>query len=76
MILVTPFNADNKQCTGPSVNSGFQSIDNVVAAMGDGHVIRRNRLVVYGDAVNRVVFSDNIVFHVDGVDNKDYDQSL
>jgi len=67
-ILATPFNGQTLKTTGPGVDSGFPDIDAVIAAMGPDHITRTPRLVVYGDDINRVVFSD-LTFHVDPADN-------
>ncbi len=63
-ILSTPFNGQTLKTTGPSADSGFTSLDDVVAAMGNDYISRTFRLVIYGDDINRVVFSD-LTFGVD-----------
>ena len=68
-IFVTPFKTVDKQCTGPSVDSGFPDIDGVVAAMGDSQIMQSERMVIYGDDENRVIFSKDVTFHVDGDNN-------
>lgn len=68
-IFVTPFTASDKQCTGPSVDSGFPDIAGVVATMGDSQIMQSERMVVYGDDENRVVFSRDVIFRVDGANN-------
>lgn len=67
-IFATPFKASDKQTTGPSTDSGFASIDAVVAIMGDPDIYRSKRMAVYGPGEERVVFS-TFVFCVDGVGN-------
>lgn len=67
-ILATPFNGQTLKTTGPGVDSGFASVDAVVECMGNEYISRTPRLVVYGDDVNRVVFSD-LTFHVDDSNN-------
>lgn len=69
MIYVTPFRTSDKQCTGPSVDSGFPDIAGVVSVMGDSEIMQSERMVVYGDDVNRVVFSRDVTFLVDGDNN-------
>lgn len=68
-IYATPFNASDKQATGPSTDSGFASIDAVVTLMGEPDVYRSKRMAIYGPGEDRVVFS-TFVFCVDGVGNK------
>lgn len=63
-IYVTPFRNSDKQATDNSISSGFESIDAVVAAMGNEYIKKTNHLVVYGDE-DRVVFSD-FKFNGDG----------
>lgn len=64
-IFATPFKASNLECTGHSVDSGFESIDQVVELMGSEHVTRTPRLVVYGAGEDRVVYSKDLTFSVD-----------
>ena len=68
-IYATPFTVSNKQCTGPSADSGFTDIETVVATMGTPLDQPTPRYAIYGDDENRVIFSRNIVFCIDGVDN-------
>lgn len=68
IIYATPFNASDKQATGPSTDSGFTSIDAVVAIMGDPDIYRSKRMAIYGPGEERVVFS-TFVFYVDGGGN-------
>lgn len=63
-IYATPFKASNKETTGPSTDSGFQSLDDVVAAMGPDYVARYKAMVIYGPGEDRVVFS-KIIFCID-----------
>lgn len=67
-IYATPFNASDKQATGPSTDSGFTSIDDVVTLMGEPDVYRSKRMVIYGPGDERVAFS-NFIFCVDGGGN-------
>lgn len=46
-IYATPFKASSKETTGPSTDSDFQSLDDVVAAMGEP-LKRYKRMVIYG----------------------------
>lgn len=63
-IYVTPFTDEPRECTGPSTDSGFESLDAVVAAMGENYVSRSPAMVIYGDGNDRVVFS-RVIFRID-----------
>ncbi len=56
MIYVTPFRASDKLPTAVSTDSGFGTLDEVVAMMGDGYIRRYNKSVIYGDDKDRVIF--------------------
>lgn len=56
MIYATPFTTEPLQCSAPSQPSGFTTYDEVRAAMGEPTVTRRACLI-YGDGVERVLFS-------------------
>ena len=58
IIYATPFKASTKETTGPSTDSGFESLDAVVKSMGSEYVSRGKRMVIYGPGEDRVVFSD------------------
>lgn len=64
-IYATPFKNSTKQCSGPSTDAGFESLDDVVAAMGEPDVKRSKRMAIYGPGEDRVVFSD-FIFSIDG----------
>lgn len=65
MIYVTPFRASDLQATGSSTDSGFESLEAVLAAMGPEHQPRNStRTVIYGDGEDRVIFS-NFIFCID-----------
>lgn len=64
-IYATPFKASTKETTGPSTDSGFQSLDDVVTAMGEPEH-RYKAMVIYGPGEDRVVFSD-FIFRIDEV---------
>lgn len=64
-IYATPFKASTKETTGPSTDSGFQSLDDVVTAMGEP-LKRYKRMAIYGPGEDRVVFSD-FIFRIDEV---------
>ena len=64
-IYATPFKNSTKQCSGPSTDAGFASLDDVVTAMGAPDVPRSKRMVIYGPGEDRVVFSD-FIFCIDG----------
>lgn len=67
MIYATPFDPTTKQCTGPSMPSGFNTIEDVVSCMGPP--IRQGATsVVYGDATARVIFS-KAIFSIDEADS-------
>ena len=68
-IFATPFRASDRQCTGASADSGFTDIETVVATMGEPISQPTPRYAIYGDDEHRVIFSDNVLFHVDGIDN-------
>ncbi len=63
-IYATPFKNSTKQCSGPSTDAGFESLDDVVAAMGEP-LHRYKRMAIYGPGEDRVVFSD-FIFSIDG----------
>jgi len=69
-IYATPFRASDKQCTGASADSGFTDIDDVVATLGLPTSQPTSRYAIYaGGDLDSIIFSDNVLFHVDGVDN-------
>jgi len=62
-IYVTPFNGTTKETTGPSTDSGFETLEAVVEAMGPPAVTYK-AMVIYGEGEDRVVFS-KIIFRID-----------
>ena len=70
-IYATPFTASNLQCTGHSTDSGFESIDQVVELLGPDYITRTPRLVVYGPGDDRIVYSKDLTFSIDGEVNSD-----
>lgn len=64
-IYVTPFKNSTKRCSGPSTDSGFASLDDVVTAMGEPDVKRSKKMLIYGPGEDRVVFS-GFIFCIDG----------
>lgn len=46
-LFLTPFDSDTKQPTGPSSDSGFGSINEAVAVLGDAYLSRGKRSVTY-----------------------------
>lgn len=54
MIYLTPFDETTKRATAPSSDSGFQTLAEVAAVMGDAWTTRSNRLIIYPG----VAFSD------------------
>lgn len=63
-IYATPYNQATKQCTGPSTDSGFESLDQVAGMMGEP-THRSPRWVAYGGAGDEAVAYSMFVFHVD-----------
>lgn len=62
MIYITPFKNDElRTVTGPSSDSGFASIDEVIEMMGEP-ISRAPRYAIYGDDENRVIFSRDVRF--------------
>jgi hypothetical protein len=58
-IYLTPFDPATKQCTAPSEDSGFATVDEAVEMFGPGHLTLSARLAVYEDfAVSDYVFLD------------------
>lgn len=55
-IYATPFNPIIRQCTGISNNSGFESFEHVIAAMGDP-IRRTEAFIIYPAGDQRVLFS-------------------
>jgi len=70
-IYATSFKHSTLECTGHSTDSGFESLDQVVELMGPEYLTRTPRLVVYGPGEDRVVYSKNLTFSIDGQDNKE-----
>ena len=64
MIYVTPFVNSTKQCSGPSTDSAFASLDDVATVMGEPDVLTSKRMLIYGSGEDRVVFS-NFIFCID-----------
>lgn len=58
-IYATPFDPQTKQATGPSTDSGFCTIAEVVEAMGGEFLTCSDRAAVYED----LMFSDYVVRH-------------
>lgn len=65
MIYVTPFTNSTKQSTGASKDSGFATLDAVVAVMGPPDLPRSKKTLIYGQSDDRVIFS-NFILCVDG----------
>lgn len=68
MIYVTPFKNSTKQCSGPSTDSGFESLEPVVAAMGPPDIETEGKTLIYGVGEERVIFS-YFIFCIDVMDN-------
>lgn len=56
MIYATPFDEHTLQCTGPSVDSGFKSLADVVAAMGPPRSQSPQTVVYPGVIFSRMVW--------------------
>ncbi len=65
-IFVTNFDPNDLDNPGPSTDSGFQSLEQVIELVGSDYRTKSERTVVY----EGVVFSD-FVFSIDGRDNND-----
>lgn len=63
MIYAQPFKNSTKKCTGPATDSGFASLDDVAALMGEPD-IRYKNMLIYGAGEDRIVYS-KIIFDVD-----------
>ena len=70
-IYATPFSVRGLKFTGPSMDSGFACIDDVIKAMGKPLSQPTPRYAIYGDDENRVMFSRDLTFHIDDTDNRD-----
>lgn len=68
-IYATPFRASDLQTTGPSTDSGFESLDQVIELMGDEHIVQTPRLIVYGPGEDQIVYSRDLTFGIDEPDN-------
>lgn len=55
-IYVTPFRRDTKQATADSADSGFSSIDEAVAAMGQAPVSHSSAMAVFHTGDNDGLF--------------------
>lgn len=56
-IYATPFTDSNKTATARSRDSGFESLDQVVAMMGQP-VKLSPRVAIYGEGEERIAYSD------------------
>ena len=63
-IYATPFKHTARECSGPSTDSGFDSLDTVELIAGEPEH-RFAGMLIYGDGEDRVVFS-KIIFRIDG----------
>lgn len=55
-IYATPYNNRTKKCTGPSADSGFESLDQVAAMMGEP-IKTSPKMLIYGGDTDRIVYS-------------------
>ena len=59
IIYATQYRQSDKQCVTQSVDSGFQSLDQVVQAFGaDNCNANHPRIVLVGDGEDRIAYSD------------------
>lgn len=70
MIYATPFRVSDKKTTGPSVDSGFTSLDQVVQFMGGDFVSQSQRVIIYGGESDSSIAYSDFVFCVDEGGNK------
>lgn len=63
-IYATNFDPNDLDNPGPSIDSGFESLDQVMKTLGCDYRTKSNRTVVY----EGIVFSD-FIFSIDGTDN-------
>lgn len=56
MIYVTPFRATDKVTTGPSVDSGFITMNDIIKVMGKP-LAQHKGMLIYGPGDDRVLFS-------------------
>lgn len=56
-IWMTPFNRSNKQATGASIDSGFDSLDAVKTLMGEPQHGSTDAVLIYGDGEQRTCFT-------------------
>jgi len=68
-IYATPFKTESKECNGSYVDYGVIDIDSVIATMGKPISQPTPRYAIYGDDENRVIFSRDLIFHIDGDNN-------
>jgi len=61
-VYVTPFDHNTKLCSGPSIDSGFVSMGQVLEAMGPSPY---PKTPIYGEGKDRVIFS-TFIFSIDG----------
>ncbi len=66
-IYATPYNVRTKQTTGPSTDAWFESLDQVVAMMGEP-MHRSARWLAYGTAGDEAVAYSEIIFCIDDPD--------
>lgn len=69
IIYVTPFNTGNLLEPGASTDSGFGSMSDVVAAMGEP-VRKAAHMLIYGDGDDKVIFS-KCILRIDESGNND-----
>ena len=68
-IYATPYKAADPDHPGTSVDSGFTSLRQVIKTLGPPPYSARSKgLLIYGDIVDRVLFS-RVAFHIDELVN-------
>jgi hypothetical protein len=70
MIFATPFDGSSMQCTGPSSDAGFASLEQVREVMGEPYA-QGGAFLVYGGDVERVLFSRIPWSPIASTDNND-----
>ena len=69
-IYTTEYKESTKE-TEPSIDSGFESLDQVVAAFGAENCNTEHpKIILFGDGEDRIAYS-NFIFRIDGSVTKD-----
>lgn len=70
IIYATPFKQSTLECSGPSVDTGFKSLNDVAFIMPGEIVKVYPALIICGHGDDKVLFS-RVAFHIDGNNNTD-----